>query len=265
MDLPPTALPATALPRNSFKAALAEFRQQIGIWCSIPGSGHAEALAGCGFDWMLIDTEHTAVDHTTVQAMLQGAAPYPTHAAVRPGWNDPVEIKRLLDIGAQTILVPYVQTAEEAARAVAAVRYPPMGIRGMAGITRASRYGLVADYATRAHEETCLLVQIETAAALDRIEEIAAVEGVDGIFIGPADLAATMGHPGNPGHPEVKAAVLDAVRRIRAAGRPAGILSLDPGFLHEAVAAGTVFTAVDVDSAILLRGARELARAWKGA
>lgn len=251
------------LIRNPFKAAIAAGRQQIGIWCSIPGSGHAESIAGCGFDWMLIDTEHTPVDMTTVQAMLQAAAPYPTHAAVRPGWNDAVEIKRLLDIGAQTLLIPYVQNAEEASRAVAAVRYAPQGMRGLAGITRATRYGLIDGYAKRASEEICLLVQVETAEALGNIESIAAVDGVDGIFIGPADLAASMGFPGDPGRQEVKTAILQAIRRIVAAGKPAGILSLDQDFLKEAVAAGTTFTAVDVDSAILLRGARALAKSWK--
>ncbi len=252
------------LPKNHFKAAIGAGHQQIGIWCAIPGSGHAEVLAGCGFDWMLIDTEHSVVDQPTVQAMLQAAAPYPTHAAVRPGWNDPVEIKRLLDAGTQTILVPYVQTAEEAARAVAAVRYPPRGMRGVAGITRASRFGLVENYTARADAEICLLVQVETVTGLKNIEKIAAVDGVDGLFIGPADLAASMGHPGNPDAPEVCAAVLDGIRRIVATGKAAGILTLNPDFLQQAVAAGTTFTAVDVDSAILLRGARELARKWKG-
>lgn len=251
------------LPKNEFKAALIAGRQQIGIWCAIPGSGHAEALAGCGFDWMLIDMEHTAVELTIVQAMLQAAAPYPTHAAVRPGWNDAVEIKRLLDIGAQTLLIPYVQNATEAQSAVAAVRYPPQGLRGVASMTRASRYGMVEGYTARANDEICLLVQAETAEALRNIEEIAAVDGVDGIFIGPSDLAASMGHPGKPAHPDVKAAILDAIRRIAAAGKRAGILSLDQAFLKEAVAAGTTFTAVDVDAAILLRGARALAKAWK--
>jgi 4-hydroxy-2-oxoheptanedioate aldolase len=250
------------LPRNTFKAALAEGRQQIGLWCSIPGAGVAEALAGCGFDWLLIDTEHTVTDLPTVQAMLAAAAPYPVHCAVRPGWNDAVEIKRLLDAGAQTILVPYVQSAEEAARAVAAVRYPPRGMRGVAAVTRASRFGRVADYLSRADAEVCLLVQVETAAALDRIEEIAAVAGVDGLFIGPADLAASMGHPGRPDHPAVRAAILSAIGRIRAAGKPAGILSLDPALLAAAVAAGTTFTAVETDLSLLLRHARATARAW---
>ncbi|MFN3936720.1 MAG: HpcH/HpaI aldolase family protein [Gemmobacter sp.] len=251
------------LPRNTFKAALREGRQQIGIWCSIPGGGVAEAVASCGFDWMVIDTEHTVTDVAMVQTMLQAAAPWPVHAAVRPGWNDAVEIKRLLDVGAQTIVVPYVQNADEARRAVAAVRYPPQGFRGVAGMTRASRFGLVENYTARANDEICLLVQVETAEALGRIEEIAAVEGVDGIFIGPSDLAASMGHPGGAGHPEVKAAVLDGLRRIAAAGKPAGLLSMDEAFLSDAIAAGSLFTAVGMDVALLVRGGRALAQRWK--
>lgn len=252
------------LPKNQFKAALKAGKQQIGVWVSIPGSGSAEAVATCGFDWMMLDTEHTAVDLGTVQAMLQATAPYPTHAGVRPGWNDATEIKRLMDIGAQTILVPYVQSAEEARAAVAAVMYPPQGMRGVAGMTRASRFGSIPDYAARANSEICLLVQVETKAALDQIEAIAAVDGVDGIFIGPADLAASLGYPGKPGHQEVKAIILDAIRRIVAAGKPAGILSLDPEFLQEAIAAGTTFTAVDTDISVLVRGAKALVAKWKG-
>lgn len=252
------------LPKNAFKAALAEGRAQIGLWVTIPGSDNAEAMAGCGFDWLLIDTEHSTVSLDTVKTMLQAMAPYPVSAAVRPGWNDTVEIKRILDAGAQTILVPYVQNAAEAAHAVAAVRYPPAGVRGVAGITRASRYGQVENYTATADSEICLLVQVETAEALRNIEAIAAIDGVDGIFIGPADLAASMGYPGNPSAPQVRAAILDAIARIRAAGKPAGILSLDPALLKDAVAAGSVFTAVDVDQAILLRGARAAAQNWKG-
>ncbi len=251
------------LPKNPFKAALREGRQQIGIWCALSGSGHAESLAGCGFDWMLIDTEHSTVSLETVQAMLQAVAPYPTHAVVRPGWNDAVEIKRILDAGATSILVPYVQNDEEATRAVSAVRYPPHGTRGVAGITRASRFGMIDSYTANANAEICLLVQVETVEALANLEAIAAVDGVDGVFIGPADLAASMSFPGNPGAPEVKSAILKAIKRINDCGKPAGILSLDQAFLKEAVAAGTRFTAVDVDQAILLRGARALAQAWK--
>lgn len=252
------------LPKNHFKAALKAGKQQIGIWVSIPGSGSVEAVATCGFDWMMLDTEHTPVDLGTVQSMLQATFPYPTHAGVRPGWNDATEIKRILDIGAQTILVPYVQSAEEARAAVAAVMYPPLGMRGVAGMTRASRFGSIPDYAAHANAEICLLVQVETKAALDQIEAIAAVDGVDGIFIGPADLAASLGYPGKPGHPEVKAIILDAIRRIVAAGKPAGILSLDPAFLEEAIAAGTTFTAVDTDMSVLVRGAKALVKKWKG-
>jgi len=252
------------LPINRFKAGLREGRSQIGIWVSIPGSGTAEAMAGCGFDWMVIDSEHTALDLPTMQSMLQAVEPYPTSAIVRPGWNDATEIKRILDLGAQSIIIPYVQTAEEARAAVSAVRYPPEGLRGIAGTSRASRFGAIPDYITRANAEICLVVQIESAQGLDNIEAIAAVEGIDGLFIGPADLAASLGFPGQAGHSEVKVRIFDAIRRIRAAGKPAGLLSLDPVFTAEAIAAGTTFTAVDHDVALLLRGANALVAKWKG-
>jgi len=251
------------LPENTFKAALLARRQQIGLWCSLPGGVLGELLAGCGFDWMVVDTEHSPTDLPTVQTMLQAAAPYPTHACVRPGGQDPVEIKRLLDIGAQTIIVPQVQDAAQARAAVAAVRYPPEGIRGVAGITRASRFGMIPDYAARAASEICLIVQVETVAAVDRIEEIAAVDGVDGIFVGPSDLAGSMGLVGQSGHPRVRAAVLEAVGRIVAANRPAGVLTQDPGFTADLIEAGTTFTAVGVDIALLRDGARQLAARWK--
>lgn len=250
------------LPRNAFKAALKDGRRQIGFWVTIPDGGVVEMLAGCGYDWLLIDTEHSPMDAVATLPLMQAAAPYPASTVVRPGWNDPVEIKKLLDCGAQTLLIPYVQTAGEAAAAVAAVRYPPQGIRGVAGTTRASRYGAVKDYAVRAGQEICLLLQVETAEALGRIEEIAAVEGVDGIFVGPADLAASMGHPGNPGHPEVRAAVLEAIARITAAGLPAGLLSLDRTLLTEAAEAGAQFIAVGVDMATLRAGALARRAEW---
>lgn len=252
------------VPVNKFKAALKAGKQQIGIWASIPTSSNAEALATCGFDWILIDTEHTPADPAAVLPMLQAVAPYATQAAVRPGWNDATEIKRLLDVGAQTILVPYVQNAEEARAAVAAVWYPPHGMRGVAGMTRAGRYGAIKNYTQRANDEICLLVQVETKSALDEIEAIAAVDGVDGIFIGPADMAASLGFPGQLGHPEVKATILQAIRRIVAAGKPAGILSSDPEFTAEAIAAGTTFTAVGMDISLLMQAARALSAAWIG-
>jgi 4-hydroxy-2-oxoheptanedioate aldolase len=251
------------LPRNNFKHAIAEGRQQIGLWCTMPSGFTAEALATCGFDWLLFDTEHSPGDPLTVLEQLQAVAPYSVSTAVRPANNDPVLIKRILDAGALTLLIPYVQNRKEAEAAVAAMRYPPAGIRGVAGITRATRYGTVKDYAKRASAELCLLVQVETKAALDEIEAIAAVDGVDGVFIGPSDLAASMGHPGHPGHPEVTTAIEDAINRIRRAGKPAGILSLDPVFVRRCMTLGTVFTAVDVDAAILIRNATRIASEFK--
>lgn len=251
------------IPRNTFKAALREGRQQIGLWCSIPDPGVAELLAGCGYDWMMFDTEHAPLDAVGVMPLLQAVAPYPVHPIVRPGSLNPAEIKKILDNGAQTILVPYVQSVDEAQLAAASVAYPPEGIRGVAGVTRASRFGAIADYHRRARDEICLIVQIETREALDVIEDIAAVPGVDAVFIGPSDLAASLGYPGQASHPDVKAAVLDAIARVKAAGLPAGILTIDDALLGAAVAAGSLFTAVDVDAAILRRGAMEKAKLWR--
>lgn len=244
------------LPINGFKRALAEGRQQIGVWNTIPGPVVAEALAGTGYDWMLLDTEHSLTDVPELLGMLQAVAPYPVSPVVRPAANDPVLIKRILDFGALSLLVPYVQTPDEAAAAVAAMRYAPRGIRGVSGLTRATRFGRVSGYAERAEEELCLIVQAETVSALDRIDEIATVDGVDAVFIGPADLAASMGLPGQPGHPEVKARVEDGIARILRAGRPAGILTGDPDFARRCIALGTTFTATGIDLAFLLDGAR---------
>lgn len=250
------------LPANRFKRAIREGRQQIGLWCTIPGNTVAEVLAGAGYDWIVFDTEHTPGDPASVLGQLQAAAPYPVSAVVRPTRNDVAEIKRYLDVGAQTLVIPYVQDAGEARAAVDAMLYAPAGSRGVSGWTRATRYGRVADYPRRAAEELCLIVQVETVEALGRIEEIAAVDGVDGLFIGPADLAATMGHAGDPLHPEVVAAVEDAVGRIRAAGKPAGILTLDRAFAERCIALGTVFTAVGTDGGILSHGADALRAAF---
>lgn len=252
------------MPINTFKRAIREGRQQIGFWCSLPGGYVAELNAGAGYDWLLIDTEHSPSDPLASLEQLQAAAPYPVSCVVRPAINDPVLIKRHLDNGAQTLLIPYVQNAVEAMAAVMATRYPPDGIRGVAGVTRATRYGRVKDYAKKAAEEICVLVQVETEAALGQIEDIAAVDGIDGIFIGPADLAASMGLAGELQHPKVVAAIDDAIRRIRAAGKPAGILTPDPAFAKRCIANGTLFTAVGVDAAILARGAEALLKQFRG-
>lgn len=253
------------LPVNRFKQALKDGQQQIGLWNSIPGPLVAEALAGCGFDWVVIDTEHAPTDVPDVLGMLQAMAPYPVSAVVRPAANDPVLIKRLLDFGAQTLILPYIQSAEEAQAAVAAVRYAPRGMRGVAGLTRASRFGAVPDYTQRADAEICLILQVETALALSRIEEIAATDGVDGLFIGPADLAASMGHPGALDHPAVKAAIEDAIRRITATGKPAGILTSDAAFARACMGWGTRFTAVGMDIGLMLHAARGLAASYRSA
>ncbi len=254
----------TELPRNPFKAALAAGRHQTGLWCMIPGPLVAEALATCGYDWLLLDTEHTVTDVPDILPMLQAVAAYPVAPVVRAQWNDAVLVKRLLDLGVQTLMLPYVQTAEEARAAVRAMRYAPAGIRGVSGMTRATRYGGIAGYQARAADELCLIVQIETADAVTRIPEIAAVEGVDALFVGPADLAASMGHGADLSHPEVRHMIHRAIAAIRAAGKPAGILTVDEGFAGQCIAWGTAFTAVGVDMTLLVGAARALRGRFPG-
>ncbi len=245
-------------PRNRFKARLLAGETLSGLWMSLASPIAAEALSLVGFDWLLFDTEHTPVDVAAVQPLLQAAAVGTAGAVVRPAWNDTVLIKRVLDMGAQTLLVPFVQTVEEARAAVAATRYPPFGVRGVSAMTRAGRYTLAPDYFSVANAEICVLVQIETGEALGRLEEIAAVEGVDGVFIGPSDLAASMGHLGQPGHPEVQAALQAAAHRIAAAGKAPGILATNATDAKRYRDWGYRFVAGAVDLGILLRGAKEL-------
>lgn len=251
------------LPRNAFKAALIEGRQQLGLWCTLSSAYATEVVAGAGYDWLLLDTEHSPAELTTVLAQLQAVSAYAVSPVVRPAANDAVLIKRLLDIGAQSLLIPYVQSAEEARAAVAATRYPPDGIRGVSALTRATRFGRVKDYARQAAGELCLLVQVETQEALDQIEAIAAIEGVDGIFIGPGDLAASLGHVGDLKHARVVDAVENAVARIRAAGKPAGILTGDPAFAKRCIDLGTTFTAIGVDAGILARQSEQTLSAFR--
>ena len=252
--------------KNRFKEAIYAGRQQLGLWSMTRDPAATEMLAGCGFDWITIDCEHTPNDIDRVLSMLQAIAPYETEAIVRVTNLDPAEIKRVLDIGARNIVVPYVQTVEEAKLAVASVTYPPEGIRGVAGATRASAFGAIPDYILRARDEICLIVQIETREAFDRIEEIAAVEGIDGLFIGPADLAASLGHPGDLKHPEVEAAIVEAITRIRAAGKPAGFLSSNQALLEKVVEAGCIITGIDIDMTLLRSAAMarvEACSPWK--
>ena len=251
------------LPVNEFKRSLAAGRQQIGLWVSLASAYSAELVAGSGFDWLLIDTEHSPNEVDTTMAQLQAVAASPVSAVVRPAWNDKVLVKRHLDIGAQTLLIPYVQSEEEARAAVEAVRFPPRGVRGVAGMTRATRFGRVDDYAKRADRELCLLVQVETRAGLDALEAIARCEGVDGVFIGPADLAAGLGHLGEIPHPEVQSAIRDGIARIRACGKAAGILATDEPSARRYIEWGTTFTAVGMDAMILARETERLAAKFR--
>lgn len=251
------------LPKNAFKRALREGRTQIGLWSSLSSNYSVEVIAGAGFDWILLDMEHSPNDLESLLAQLQAAAPYPTHPVVRVPWNDMVTIKRVLDAGAQSLLIPYVQNAAEAMAAVAYTRYPPAGVRGVAGTTRATRFGRIKDYARRAHEEICVLVQLETKAALDEIEKVAAVEGVDGVFIGPADLHASMGYPGETANPAVLPLIEESVRRIRKAGKAPGYLSPVEADAKRMLGAGAQFVAVGADVGLLARGAENLLARFK--
>jgi 4-hydroxy-2-oxoheptanedioate aldolase len=246
------------LPRNRFKHALKGGQAQIGLWSSLSSSYTVEVIAGAGFDWLLLDMEHSPNDLESLLGQLQAAAPYPTHPVVRVPWNDMVAIKRVLDVGAQSLLVPYVSTPQEAAAAVSYTRYPPGGARGVAGTTRATRFGRIKDYAKRAHEEICVLVQVETKPALDQLEAICAVEGVDGVFIGPADLHASMGYTGETANPAVLPLIEEAMRRIRRAGKAPGYLSPVEADAKRMLGAGCLFCAVGADVGLLARGAEAL-------
>ena len=251
------------LPVNEFKRALKSGASQIGLWCSLSSHYSVEVVAGAGFDWLLLDTEHSPNDLESLLTQLQAAAAYPTSAVVRVPWNDTVAIKRVLDIGAQSLLIPYVQNPDEARAAAAATRYPPAGVRGVGGSTRATRFGRIKDYAKRAHEELCLLVQLETQEALQHIDAIAAIGEIDGIFIGPADLHASMGYPGEVANAAVIPLIEDALRRIRRTGKAPGILVGDLPLAKRCIAAGSLFTAVGADVGILARGAERLAAQFK--
>jgi 4-hydroxy-2-oxoheptanedioate aldolase len=247
------------LPRNAFKQALAKGERQVGLWSGLASPIAADILAGAGFDWIVIDGEHGPNDITTLLPQLQAMRGGTAEPVFRVPWNDMVIIKRALDVGARSLLIPFVQNVEEARRAVAATRYPPLGIRGVSVTPRANDYGRVQNYHKNAHLDTCVLLQLETRAALDEIEAIAAIDGVDGIFIGPSDLAADFGHLGNPKHPDVKAAIKDAATRIRAAGKSAGFLTGVVDDIEPLFEMGFNFTAVGSDVGILARGAEQLA------
>lgn len=252
------------VPVNAFKQALKEGRVQIGLWVGLADAYAIEAMAGAGFDWLLIDGEHAPNDLRTVLGQLQAVAPYPTHPIVRPVIGDVPLIKQLLDVGAQTLLVPVVETADQAATLVAATRYPPCGIRGVgSALARSSRWNQIGDYLHQADDQMCVLLQVETKKGVDNVAAIAATEGVDGVFFGPADLSASMGLLGQPGHADVQRAILDGIATVHAAGKAPGVLAPDPKLARLYLDAGALFVAVGVDTTLLTRACRELAAAYK--
>jgi 4-hydroxy-2-oxoheptanedioate aldolase len=244
---------------NPFKQALRSGKPQIGLWAGLASAYSTEIIAGAGFDWLLIDGEHAPNDLRSTRAALQAVAPHPAQAVVRVVEGSTALVKQMLDIGATTLLVPMVDTAEQARAVVAATRYPPLGVRGVgSAVGRASQWSARADYLQVADDEICLLVQAETVAALHNLADICAVDGVHGVFIGPADLAASMGHRGNPGHPEVQAAIEGAMKTIIASGKAAGTLTSDPALARRYLDLGCRFVAVGVDVLLFANAARRL-------
>jgi 4-hydroxy-2-oxoheptanedioate aldolase len=251
------------MPVNAFKKALKEGKAQIGLWSTLCSGMGTEGVAYSGFDWVVLDTEHSPNELPGLVGQLQAMKGGTATPIVRPAWNDPVLIKRLLDIGFQTVLIPFVQNAEEARKAVAATRYPPQGIRGVSTSACASMYGRVTDYLKKANDQICVLVQVETLEAVAKLPEIAAVDGVDGVFIGPSDLAASSGHLGNFQHPDVQKTISDAIKPIRAAGKAGGYLTGNEEEAKKRLAEGFQFVAVGSDFGLLVKGADALVKRFK--
>jgi 4-hydroxy-2-oxoheptanedioate aldolase len=252
------------VPSNSFKRAIRNGNRQIGLWLALGDATSAELCAGAGFDWLLLDAEHGPNDLRSLLAQLQAIAPYKTHPIVRPRVGDTHLIKQLLEIGTQTLLIPMVESAEQAAGLVAAMQYPPLGVRGVGAVLgRSSRWNRIPDYLKQAGNEMCLLVQIETQRGIDNLNAIASVPGVDGVFIGPADLSASMGHLGDMTHPDVLAAIERSILVIRAANKAAGILTGDEKLVQRYLQLGCTFIAVGADTILLSQAADRLAARFK--
>lgn len=251
-------------PLNPFKAALARGERQIGCWAGFADAYATEVLASAGFDWLVIDGEHAPNDLRTIMAQLQVVGASASAPVVRLPMGEPWLIKQVLDTGAQTLLIPMVESADQADALVRAMRYPPQGIRGSgAALARASRFSDIPDYISTANDQMCLLVQVETTQGIDALDQILKVVGVDGVFIGPSDLAADMGHLGDSSHPEVQAAIRDALARISAAGKAAGILALDHDTALTYRDWGARFLAVGIDVVMLAQTARATISRWR--
>lgn len=247
------------MPPNSFKQALQQRQLQLGLFLALGNPLSAEILATCGYDYLLIDAEHAVNDLRSIQAQLQAIAAYPMPCLVRPPHHDPALIKQLLGIGVQTLLVPMVDTAEQATALVSAMRYPPKGIRGVGtGLERGARWNAIPDYLTQVEQHNCLIVQIESTTGLSNLEAIAAVDGVDALFIGPSDLAASLGHLGEPAHPDVLSTIDDAIARIVKTGKRAGIFCTSPALAQRYATSGASFVALGADTSVLRSAAINL-------
>ncbi|WP_435661100.1 HpcH/HpaI aldolase family protein [Leisingera caerulea] len=251
-------------PKNPFKQALSQGKRQIGCWMSFADGQLAEIMGTCGFDWLVIDGEHAPNDIRSIRDQLIALAASPSHPVVRVPVGETWMIKQVLDAGAQTVLVPIVESADQARELVRACHYPPKGGRGVgATAARATMFGSVSEYIQTADQEVCLLVQVENRAGMAALDEILQVEGIDGVFIGPADLSTDMGHQGNSAHPEVREVIADAMTRIKAAGIAPGILGTTDEAIQAYADMGAQFLAVGIDVMVLARNARDLAAKWK--
>lgn len=253
------------LRRNLFLKGLQEDRSLLGCWLGIPDASVAEIAAGAGYDWLLIDHEHAAFEVCDVLSHLRAMAPYPVEPIVRPVDDDPALLKKLLEIGTQTFLVPMIDSAEQAQACVQAVYFPPVGNRGVgSSLARAARWNQVEGYLSKANNEICLLVQAESVKALENLDEILQVDGIHGVFIGPSDLAASMGFIGKPSAAEVVKEIDRAIKKIRAAGKAAGILSLDPEMIAFYRESGANFVGVGVDTLLIAQGFKDRLQEARG-
>lgn len=251
-------------PKNTFKQALANKEPQIGLWLGLANHYTAELIGSAGFDWLLIDGEHAPNTLQTILGQLQALAPFNTQPIVRPAWADDVALKQILDLGVQTILAPMVDNAEQAQQIVRGTRYPPHGVRGVgSALARASQFNRTPNYLTTANDEICVLVQIESAKAVEELDNILAVDGVDGVFIGPADLSASLGYIGQPNHPEVVKVIEASIAKIVAAGKAPGVLMADKVQARRYLDCGALFVAVGSDTGLLMNSTKQLVQAFK--
>ncbi|PCI70182.1 MAG: 2-keto-3-deoxy-L-rhamnonate aldolase [Piscirickettsiaceae bacterium] len=248
-----------SIKENNFKKALQANQRQLGAFMALADPVSAELMATTGFDWLLIDGEHGPNDIKSILAQLQALAAYPVSPVVRMQGHDVADIKRVLDVGGQTLLIPMVESADQAKQLVQAVQYPPKGIRGMGGgLTRATRWGSISDYLEKADDNICLILQLESPEGITQLDTITNIDGVDAIFIGPADLAAAMGYIGQPAHPEVCKVVEDAIKRIHALGKPVGVYCGDPEQVKKYQSMGASFFLIGADTMLLKLAASKL-------